>query len=970
MLDNIAVNYSINNIINSNGLNLLYLNINSLLNKLEDIELILANYKLHGILIHFLALTEVRLDDLTCEYYNLDQYKSYYCNKEKNSGGVALFCHNSISTSVLTQLTLMNVELLCISVASPNIKICVFYKQPTVLTSTFLSIIDSFMDDYRNCIMIGDANIDLLKNSTNANRLFSLTLSNSYFILNKIEPDLATRVAHRDGNISTTIIDHIYSDLVHYKYNLTLTDSPISDHRMLLLNFANSLTNQHHNNTLDHRSVEKTDFNKFRNMLINSPYFTSQNMDANSVENCLEFIKSTLQNSTTTKIIPIRNSSKPWITEELLQHIAERDKYFRLSKKSPTNTFISNKYKQLKYRAEKLRINLRNSYFSNLISRNLTNTRKLWATFNHIIHNKNKTLDTIDTITDSQGQPISDDKLKANELNNYFSTVGANLAEQLTTNNQFRPRMCTLRGSINNSIVLTSYSQEDIRNTILSLNNTNSSEDGISSRILKSNIDIFAPILTDLINSSFSDGCFPDSLKLAKIIPIFKSGNRATPKNYRPISILSTVSKVFEKLLCNALESFFVKHKVIHTNQFGFQKGSGTLSAAAQLVSKIQDALDSKMLATGIFIDLQKAFDTISHKDILEKLYRYGIRGKAHSILESYLLNRNQYVALGKTTSDTNNCTFGIPQGSNLGPLIFLIYINDLFDVPMKGYIQLFADDAVILHSGSNLSSVFTDIQPDLDALYEWLYNNLLSINTDKTKFIVFHSSHYQVNPTNLTLTINDKPIERVFDVKYLGLHLHHNLKWNLHIDNIIKKTTPLIGALRRLNKPTPQHLLLSIYFAHIHSRLSYLSPIWGSATPSYKLQDLQVLQNRAIRNIFFNDYYRDKMSTTEILNKYKILNITRLIEYNTTILFHNILNNKIKINHTTTRNNDIHQHFTRTRSNIHVTKSNNNYGLFSVFNHGARLYNALQPSMKSITSASLFKNKLKLHVLAQSSNQ
>lgn len=186
-------------------------------------------------------------------------------------------------------------------------------------------------------------------------------------------------------------------------------------------------------------------------------------------------------------------------------------------------------------------------------------------------------------------------------------------------------------------------------------------------------------------------------------------------------------------------------------------------------------------------------------------------------------------------------------------------------------------------------------MQHDLDLLYEWLYNNLLSINADKTKYMIFHSPLMSVNSLNTTLKIDGKSIDRISEFKYLGLIIQDTLKWNSHIDNMIKKTAPLVGVLRRLNRCMPPHLLRSIYFAHIHSRLTYLSPIWGTSAPSYKLNDIQILQNKAIRSIFNIEYFTKKISTADILKKHHILNVMQLIQFNATVLFHQIKNKKIK---------------------------------------------------------------------------
>lgn len=959
--NNFLIEYYNGKLVSNKKFNILYLNINSLLNKLNDIEILLDGCERDGIVVHFLALTEVRLDDVTSEYFGLHSYNSYFCNKQKNSGGVVVYVHNSIQCSMLTQVSIMNVDLICISVNALNFKICVFYKQPCVPSSTFFAVLESFLDRYHNCILIGDANLDLLKTNSDTTNLLNLALSNSYYILNKIDQSMATRIASRENGTSKTIIDHIYTDITRFDYTFSIHDTPLSDHRMLLLSFN---TNSQTMNNPTSFTFNKINFNKFRNLMVNSRLFDPNFIDNNTADACLEEIKALLPlcTSKVTKITP--NLAKPWINNDLLETISNRDRYFRLHKKFPFNIFITNRYKALKKEAEKKRTYLKQSFFAHLISKNLNHTRKLWSTFNLIMYNRAKSENTIDCIQGSDGNLLVNNLDKADALNNYFSSIGASLANSLLHSNNNRPRASTLGYSMSNSLVIRKFSTRDIHTTISSLKCTGSSEDNITAKFLKTNIDIFAPLLTKLANDSFESGLFPNSLKIAKLIPLFKAGDATLPKNYRPISILSTISKVFERLLHNTLDSFLSKFNVVNKNQFGFQKNSGTLSACTKLISDLQDSLDKRKYAAAIFIDLQKAFDTVPHVDILDKLYKYGIRGNTFNIFKSYLSERIQYVSLGNCNSSTQHIQYGIPQGSILGPILFLLYINDIFAAPFKGNIQLFADDAVLVFENGSLASLHSDMQSDLNELSNWLYNNLLTVNVDKTKYVIFHSPHRPVESPAAKLLINEKTVERVSEIKYLGLIIQDTLKWNAHINNIIRKSAPLTGVLRRLNRCTPPHLLRAIYFAHIHSRLTYLCPIWGSSTPSYKLNDLQVLQNKAIRNIFNIDYFTNNISTNNIFKKYQILNIPQLIQQNTIMFYYKIQNNLLKIEHDTVQNSDIHGYPTRNMNNIRIPRSTNNYGQFNTFKQGARLFNSLDDSIKCISSLNLFKSKLKKHII------
>jgi hypothetical protein len=963
--DNIS--YSFDRIGQHLKFNIIYLNINSLKNKLHEIELIIEKYKRRGIVLHFIALTEVRLDDDYSYYYNLSNYKSFFCNKVKNSGGVALYVRDSLSCSPVFHASIANVDMLCVSIASLNIKICVIYKQPTVSFASFLPIIDCFLEKYRNCILVGDINIDLLKPNADSSRFVNNILSNGYYLLNKINACMATRIGMRNGIVTKTIIDHIITDVTHFKFHLNIQPISISDHNCLLLSFDTNANCLYDNNHLSY-TTHKTDFNRFRNLILNNPYVCDNLPNSDNIDNCINFLKTQYIACTSLKVVRRPNENKPWITAHLLNLIAERDRFYSLHKKFPNNIFASEQHKHYKSSAEICRKSLRTRYFANLITKNMYNAKKLWSTFNFILFNKKKEATNIASIKNIHNENLHDDCRIANELNNYFSNVGSVLANRIREEHNYTNLEPTLLRYTQNSMFITNLSYSNVEQAIISLKPNASNNDEITANIIKKNMDILVPILTNVINSSFSIGNFPDTLKIARLIPLFKSGDPTLSSNYRPISILPAISKITEKVLFNITANFVYKFKIINKHQFGFQKRSGSLSATSHLITNLQKSLDNPKykLASGIFIDLQKAFDSIPHEILLDKLCKYGIRGLPLEIFKSYLSNRRQYVSLRNINSDTENITYGTPQGSNLGPLIFLLYINDIFDLPLKGTIILFADDAVIYYSHFNVNEIYNDMQHDLNLIYSWLYNNLLSINISKTKYMIFHSDKKTI-VDNHSLHIHNQEIERVNSIKYLGLHIQSNLKWNTHIETISKKIAPLSGILYRLNRCAAPHLLRSIYFAHIHSKLSYLSPVWGSSSTQYLIEELQILQNKAIRNIFYHDYYIQKLHTNEILTKYKIFNVSQLIQYDTTVFFYKIYNNLVKHNFTITRGTDVHSYPTRNRTDIYITRSNTNYGMFNVYYSGARQFNGLNEHIRNAPSLNIFKQRLKNHIMSSS---
>ena len=268
------------------------------------------------------------------------------------------------------------------------------------------------------------------------------------------------------------------------------------------------------------------------------------------------------------------------------------------------------------------------------------------------------------------------------------------------------------------------------------------------------------------------------------MISLFKKGKPEIPSNYRPISLLPIFSKIFEKLLYRRLYRFLEIHKVLYSLQFGFQENHSIDHAVVSLTEAVRNTLDNKRLGCGIFIDLQKAFDTVNHRILLSKLEHYGVRGCALEWFRSYLSDRKQYVSVNGSNSDVLSITCGVPQGSVLGPLLFLIYINDLPNASKKLTFYLFADDTNIYYECDDLPNLTKVVNKELRSVKRWLDANKLSLNIDKTNYIIFHSSSVKV-PSDSDIKIGKKHIKRVKFVKFLGLLLDEHLSWRYHLSEL-----------------------------------------------------------------------------------------------------------------------------------------------------------------------------------------
>ncbi len=370
----------------------------------------------------------------------------------------------------------------------------------------------------------------------------------------------------------------------------------------------------------------------------------------------------------------------------------------------------------------------------------------------------------------------------------------------------------------------------------------------IPNNILRTNANIFAEPLTVLLNKSISEGTFPQLLKLANVCPIYKKNDKSKCENYRPISLLSNLSKIFERMMHTRVYDFIENCDIIYKLQFGFRKRYSTNHSLLSIVESIRDKLDNKTFSCGVFVDLEKAFDTVNHAILTKKLRHYGIRGIANNWFISYLSGRQQCVSLNGENSCYRNITCGVPQGSILGPLLFLIYINDRHYAIGNSLVHHFADDTNLLCSHKDPKVLRKMLNTDLRDLFSWLCSNRLSLNVSKTEFIIFKPPKMRLSQ-RITLKLNGTTLYESHHIKYLGLIMDDKLTWSSHIKELSKKLCKSVGILHKLKSLCPEQVLMSIYYSLVHSHISYGLMVWGTAHDKIKDQIVK-LQKRAIRII------------------------------------------------------------------------------------------------------------------------
>ena len=333
-----------------------------------------------------------------------------------------------------------------------------------------------------------------------------------------------------------------------------------------------------------------------------------------------------------------------------------------------------------------------------------------------------------------------------------------------------------------------------------------------------------------MINISVQTGVVPHQLKIAKVRPIFKAGNKEEFLNYRPVSVLPIVSKIYEKIVYKRLIDYLEWNSVLTEHQYGFRKNRSTTMALHVLIDKLHKAIENKYLTIGIFLDLSKAFDTVNHKILLQKLEYYGIRGNALLWFTNYLSNRQQYVFHDKINSKMKYIECGVPQGSILGPLLFLIYINDLINVSKSLYTVLFADDTNMFYSDKNPDKIMETINNELAKIDIWFKVNKLSLNTSKTHYILFGNikKAKQNAYRDLNININGTCIQSTDKTKFLGVYIDQGLTWEAHINYTCNKISKITGVLLRARNKLYTDAMITLYNTLALPYFSYGITLWG----------------------------------------------------------------------------------------------------------------------------------------------
>ena len=555
------------------------------------------------------------------------------------------------------------------------------------------------------------------------------------------------------------------------------------------------------------------------------------------------------------------------------------------------------------------------------------------------------------------GSVYSEPKRIAEELNKHFSTLGARLESEIP---QSINKPVDYLEPTNSNFHLAPISSENVLRLLSKLCTSKATGlDKISAKLLKTAAPAISSSLTHIFNTMIIKGIFPDDLKKARVIPIFKDDKRNNPNNYRPISVLPVVARIFEKIVFDQLYNYLSRNDLLTKTQSGFRPLHSTLTTLLKSTDIWLSNIDEKLLNGVLFLDLKKAFDTVEHEILLFKLAYYGVSENSLAFFNSYLQSRVQHCCVNGVLSGPQNVTHGVPQGSVLGPLHFLIYVNDLPNCLDSAVPSMYADDTNVTVSSNNVSNLEGQLNHELDNINEWLKANRLSINQTKTEFMIISSRHCLLNiEREPTVSLGDVPLSRVQTKKCLGLIIDEHLGWSPHIDLVIKKACNGLKALRRCRSFVPRETLLGIYNSLVRPYFDYCASVWGKCDKGLR-DKIQILQNQGAKILTRASY--DSSSTEALkLAGWSPLEQNRLIQE--ALMMFKIYNQLAPdyLSDMFIRSNERHNYSLRNSdTNFILPFPHTEAGKRRFSYHGAHLWNSLPSDIKAAPSIDSFKDRI-----------
>jgi hypothetical protein len=960
-------------------------NIRSLRPKLDIVDLLVEDKnKIQRC--DVITFTEHWLSDDETRFMQLANYQliDFYCRKEKKGGGSCIYVHNAHIARQRDEFKTLNVdqhfecsiiELIEFNhVRIKNTIIMAIYRAPSGDFQLFLKNIDKVLSvlitENKYIFMLGDFNVDFKGSSNDLKEL--IHIMGSYNLAATIRE--ATRVT----KTSATTIDNIFTNVDSNMWTVGIHENGLSDHTEQDITVNDQLfhlpgTNKNkqikklRNKGNFVRKISKQKIQDFTETISTEEWRGIEpKNDVNKNFNCFMAIFIQLYNKSfpMCRIKPNINKTnilkgKQWLTDHIRLLSAKSKEIFKEASLKNCSD-LKAKYALCK-RELKLKIKeAKMIYHTKLINNAANKPKKLWNIVKDITGTPKDKIKANLSIKEGSNL-LEDPKLISNAFNDYFLNVSKNLIEQSTGVNEEQERICIEKiQTTDHSISLKPATREEIIKIVKRLKNSESTGvDGVKVSVIKKSILAFVDVFTFLINQMLSEGVFPQYLKEAILIPIFKNKGIASEMgNYRPLALLTIFSKIYENVIKSRLVDYLEYYSLLDNNQFGFRAGKSTANAINNNIAFLLQSIDDSNKTMGLFCDLQKAFDCLDHKLLLLKLNKLGIRDTSANLIKSYLEDRQQKVEVKffnedgsclVTHSKSGKLEYGVPQGSVLGPLLFIIYMNDLRLNISNAHVTIFADDTTIAVSGSNAIEVCNNMNTAIDQASTWFKINKLVLNASKTKLMIFNNVRQKSNNDNMSVFNNGNVIQTVESTVFLGLVVDNHLNWKEQVNALQTKLNRACFALRILRHQLPLKFMKNIYLGYFESLIRYGILFWGGSQAKQKIFKIQ---KTAIRILFKRNRSHSCRYLFKIL---KVMTLHGMYIYELILYIRRFI---------TDFNQGIHEHNTRSKNVLRTQQHKTALFEQDVTYRGIIFYNMLPLCIKSLNNYNSFKHTLKLFII------
>ena len=932
--ENFQVSCLLPTVKNNNQTSIAHINTQSLLPSMTEfcVMLEISNFDI-------ITLSETWLQDNQeqLDYAEIPGYNCHFKNRtDRRGGGVGIYAKESLRFKIREDLIKhCPIEVMCTEFCGRNKNnayLVIVLYQPSSQENEKLLWLDHFETLVANVttkwngtiIIAGDTNIDLLGQEKESTKRYKDILV-SYNLSQRITQ------ATRKGK---TLIDHIITNNPKkVRHSNVLCTDEISDHDtpFVVMNIKKDRFEPRYKFI---RDVEKCNFPEYINDVSNVPFSTiyAYNDPEDQVSTLNQLLLNCIDQHAPLKRVKLTRPIAPWMkTPEILELRKELEAARENARNDPSlKTLYQHKRNDYQRSLKKIK----NSFYKKSLSSK--NPKTVWSTIKRVLNNQKARINH-----------------KPAEMNDYFSSLASNLTGRPNTSSN----LPELSENINDSaFTIKNTTYEEVYSILTSLkNDCSSGYDNIPVRFLKPITEYITSPLVHIINNCIDQKCFPKQWKIARVCPIPKIDSPTEIKDYRPISVLPLLSKVYERVILSQLCIYIESNNLYNETQSGFRKGHSTATLLLKLRDDIKTAMSKSEITLSILIDYSKAFDTIDHTDLILKLYDMNFSSNSISIISSYLSDRYQYVQIEDKKSPNKPMHYGVPQGSILGPVLFNLYVIEISS-QMKCKTIQYADDTTLYRhcKASNILTTIKELETDVNNLLHWSKDNNLLFNSDKLQFIIFNSKRIRSLNQNQSFLFRSsgKSVEQKENVKLLGLQFDRNLTWSTHVNNIIKSSQGTLRTLRKFSRFTPFQVRKLLAETMILSRMNYCNVVF-SELPQYMCKRLQKIQNITAGYVF------GRYATIQDVIKLNWIPMREYIDFNTVKLVHK---SKLDANYPKYLKVD----FCQQRDNLRSTEYEPlvKHGINGTFQEQARCYNDLPTNIKTLETIDDFNSAAKQYFL------